>query len=378
MAIYLDHNATTPIHPDILPILKKSLSVFGNPSSLHQVGQKAKDALETAREQMACFIGAMPQEISLTASATEANNQVLKSLLGTLPSHIITTPIEHPSILKMVKELIRKGAEVSFLPVLATGVVDWPEISSLVKPHTKLVSVMMANNETGILQPVQELGAWCRKNHIPFHTDASQVLGKMALDVSRLEVDFLTASGHKMYAPKGIGILYRKTSSAKMLPMLFGGEQERGLRAGTENVWAAIGLGAACKVLRPEILWGRLAALEQRFLAGIQSIPELLLNGEGAEKLAGTVNLSFLGVDGHALMMALDLQGIFVSTGSACSTGTVEPSHVLMAMNPDPVVAKSSVRFGFGLGNTAEQLDIVLDILEESVKKLRKLSPKKG
>jgi cysteine desulfurase len=378
---YFDHNATTPVSAEVLETLAVVLrDVWGNASSIHYWGQAAKQRLETARRQVAALIGARPQEIVFLSGGTEADNLAILGTVRRAPKprkHVITTAVEHPAVLATCAQLQREGVEVTYLPVSSEGLVDPDDVRRALRPETVLVSVMHANNEIGVIQPLSEIARITREAGVLFHSDGVQALGKIPVNVEALGVDLYSLSGHKIYAPKGIGALYVRRGTP-LAPILYGGHHERDRRPGTENVPGAVAFGAAASWmqanLEPEAL--RLAALRDRLERGIlERIPQATVNGGNAPRTPNTTNISFAGVEGEAMVIALDLKGFAVSTGSACSSGAIEPSHVLIALGLPAEKAKASVRFSLGRSNTAEQVDALIEAVAEVAARLRRLSP---
>lgn len=378
---YFDHNATTPVSAEVLETLAVVLrDVWGNASSIHYWGQAAKQRLETARRQVAALIGARPQEIVFLSGGTEADNLAILGTVRRAPKprkHVITTAVEHPAVLATCTQLQREGVEVTYLPVSSEGLVDPDDVRRALRPETVLVSVMHANNEIGVIQPLSEIARITREAGVLFHSDGVQALGKIPVNVEALGVDLYSLSGHKIYAPKGIGALYVRRGTP-LAPILYGGHHERDRRPGTENVPGAVAFGAAASWmqanLEPEAL--RLAALRDRLERGIlERIPQATVNGGNAPRTPNTTNISFAGVEGEAMVIALDLKGFAVSTGSACSSGAIEPSHVLIALGLPAEKAKASVRFSLGRSNTAEQVDALIEAVAEVAARLRRLSP---
>ncbi|HUF17034.1 MAG TPA: cysteine desulfurase family protein [Thermoanaerobaculia bacterium] len=369
MRIYLDNNATTQIHPAVLARMAEvSLNVYGNASSIHAEGQRARRVLEEAREQVAGMIGAAPREVVFTSGGTESNNAAIHgTVLSTrTPCHIVTTSIEHPSVLEPLRELASRGHEVAFVPPGADGRVSVDRLCAAIRDDTKLVCVMFANNETGVLQPVREIAQVCRSRGIPVHCDAVQAGGRVSLNADDLGVDMLALSAHKMHGPKGIGALFVRTG-ARLERHMSGGAQERRRRAGTENVPLAAGFGAAADLAGGAFDMSSVAALRDRFEARVRSgVTDVHVNGTVA-RIPNTSNLHFSGVDGESLVIALDLAGVAASTGSACSSGRTEPSHVLLEMGLSEQDAKSSLRFSLSRFNTGEEIERVADLLEEMV-----------
>ncbi len=374
---YFDHNATTPLAAEVLETLAAaSAEVYGNASSIHYAGQIAKQRLEISRRETASLLNCDPREIVFVSGGTEADNL---AIFGTARSqrHAVTTTIEHPAVLNAFAQLEREGVEVTYVRVGRDGVVDPADVRRALRPHTALISVMHANNETGTLQPVAEIAAIARETGIPFHSDGVQACGKIRVDVKALGVDLYAISGHKLYAPKGIGVLYVR-KGLKLSAILYGGHHERDRRAGTENVPGAMALGRAAEIARRDLEAEaeHIAAFRDRLERGIlERVPDAGVNGSRGRRVPNTSNIYFDGIEGEAMVISLDLQGFAVSSGSACSSGAVEPSHVLLAMGLDKERAKSSVRFSLGRGNTGEQVDLLLDAVEESAARLRKIAP---
>ena len=373
--IYLDNNATTPIHPEVAQAFKKSLSIFGNPSSIHYAGRQAYEALENARDSVASLLGVASDTLIFTSSGTEANNHVLQALIQphatTQKPHIITSAIEHSSVKETCRFLERIGAAtVSRIPVDTQGVIDLEALEKSITPETKLIFIMTANNEVGTIQPQADIVKIAQKHGILCGTDAVQAVGKIPLNAEELGVDFLTLSSHKLYAPKGSGALYIKPG-VSLYPLIYGGAHERRLRGGTQNVPGIIALGKAAQLLK-EHDQTEVQKLTTQFTEGVfSSIPDVFLNGHPELRIPGTVNLSFKGVSGEALLMNLDQLGIAVSTGSACSTGSIEPSSVLQAMEVPEDLIQCAVRFSIGQFNTHEEIEHVLKLLPTLVQKLR-------
>ena len=365
---YFDHNATTPVSAEVLEVyLPVLLEVYGNASSIHHHGQIAKQKLETARRQTAQLLGCTTKELVFLSGGTEANNL---AIFGTRPRHVITTRIEHPAVLNPCAQLEREGAAVTYVPVGSSGVVDPDAVLRAIRPETGLISVMHVNNEIGTIQPVAEIAAIARAAGILMHSDGVQAAGRIPVNVNELGVDLYSISAHKMYAPKGIGALYIRRGTP-LAPMLYGGRHEQQRRAGTENVAGAVALGAACSTVH----WAE-GALRDRLQQGVlDRVPDVTVNGDRGFRSPNTTNLCFDGIEGESLVIALDLKGFAVSTGSACSSGAVEPSHVLTAIGLSAQKAKSSLRFSLGRSNTAEQVDRLIEAICTSVAHLRRLSP---
>ena len=374
LPIYLDHHATTPVDPRVLSaMLPFFTEKFGNAASInHAFGWAAAEAVETAREQVARLLRAPARSLVFTSGATESNNLALKGVLGRARGgHLITSAAEHRAVLDPAAKLRRQGHEVSILPVDRYGILAAPQVAAALRDDTALVSVMLANNEVGTLNPVQEIGALCRARGVPFHCDAAQAAGKLPIDLDAWPIDLLSLSGHKLYAPKGIGVLYVRGDGPRLEPLFDGGGHERRLRSGTLPVPLIVGLGAACELARQQMHDDatRIAALRDRLWAGLQRIPGISLNGHPTERLAGNLNVSFDGVDGEALMMSL--KEIAVSSGSACTSADPEPSHVLRAMGVGDALSRASLRFGIGRFNTEPQIDFAIEHVADAVQRVR-------
>ncbi len=373
---YFDHNATTPVAPEVLRDLTATLvEVSGNASSIHHYGQAAKKKLENARREVAERIGCDAKEVVFTSGGTEADNLAIFGVgrkAGRAVKHVITSAVEHPAVLSACAQLEREGSEVIYLPVDGDGVVQLDELKRALRPGTTLVTIMHANNETGVIQPIKEISALTHSCGALLHSDGVQTGGRLPVSVKELGVDLFSISGHKFGAPKGVGALYvRKGLSLE--PVMFGGHHERDRRAGTENVPGLAAFGKAASLARD---WTEFAPLRDRLEAGILArVPGSQVNGGGAKRVPNTTNIRFDGVEGEAIVIALDLRGYAVSSGSACSSGAVEPSHVLLAMGLTPAEARSSVRFSLGPGNTVEQVDGLIEAVEASVAHLRRISP---
>ncbi|RLC73386.1 MAG: cysteine desulfurase NifS [Chloroflexi bacterium] len=379
--IYLDYAATTPTHPEVVQaMLPYFTENFGNPSSVHSLGQEASLAVEEAREKVAHLIGARPQEIFFTSGGTEANNLAIKGVAlanQNRGNHIITTPIEHHSVLETCKFLEESGFEITYLPVDGQGLVDPGNVRKALTPKTMLISIMLANNEVGTIEPLAEIGKIAREAEVYFHTDAVQAVGHIPVDVEELGVDLLSASAHKLYGPKGIGALYIRKGT-RLVPLAHGGEQESGHRAGTENVPGIVGFGKAAEIAEGEMEEEakRLASLRDRLITGVlSSVERAWLNGHPIQRLPNNANLSFEFIEGESLMLSLDLESICVSTGSACSSTSLAPSHVLLAMGLPPEKALSSLRITLGRWTTEEDIEQVLEALPRAVARLRAMSP---
>jgi cysteine desulfurase len=379
--VYLDHNATTPLRPEVLEAMLPYLEdKFGNASGMYGLGQQAKAALEEAREKVAQVIGASPGEIFFTSGGTESDNLAIK---GTAfanrrkGKHIVTSKIEHPAVLESCKFLEEEGFGVTYLPVDSQGFVDPEDLDKAIGDDTTLVSIMYANNEVGTIQPIGELCRIAKEKGAYFHTDAVQVLGKTAIDVQKLDVEMLSMSGHKIYGPKGVGALYVR-KGVRVTPWSHGGHHERSRRAGTENVPGIVGFAKALGLIDKEMkdCSKRLRNLTETFYKKLaESIPDVILHGDLNRRIPNTLSLSFKGVEGESIILSLDMKGVAVSTGSACSSGTLEPSHVLSAMGVAPEIAQGAIRFSFGKDNTVEDVEYVAGILPEIVQRLRSISP---
>ena len=379
--VYMDHAATTPVREEVLEaMLPYFTGTFGNASSIHTCGQEARKAVEDARNTVADCIDADPTEIYFTSGGTEGNNMAVKGAARAYEKrarHIVTSQIEHHSVLNCFRELEDREFSSSYLPVDGDGLVDPESLREALTPDTTLVSVTLANSETGTVQPIDDLADIARQRGIAFHTDAVQAVGKMPVDVNRLNVALLTISAHKLYGPKGVGALYSRKGT-RIAPLLHGGYQERNRRAGTENVPGIVGFARAIELACSDAAAesARLAALRDRLEVGIKERIDLVrTNGSVASRLPNMLNMSFECAEGEALLIGLDMKGIAVSTGSACTSGSVEPSHVLRAMGVTPTTAHASIRFSLGRDNTQEDVDYVLGALPEVVERLRRVSP---
>lgn len=381
MFVYADNAATTRIAPQVLdamlPYLKEE---YGNPSTLYKLGREAKIAIEKAREQVAQVIGAKAEEIFFTGSGTEADNMALKGVLygpaGKGKKHLITTKIEHHAVLHTAMALEKEGFQVTFLSVDKNGRVNLEELKQAITPDTALVSVMAANNEVGTIQPIEEIGKICREKGVLFHTDAVQAFGHMPLDVNKMNVDLLSLSAHKINGPKGSGALYIRRGLG-LRPVIEGGGQERNRRSGTENVAGIVGLGQAAQLAMEtmEEESARLKALSKKLIDGVLQIPETILTGDPENRLPGACSFAISAIEGESLVLYLDMEGICTSTGSACSTGSLDPSHVLMAIGLSHEVSHGSLRVSLGRFNTEEEVDYIIETLPKVVEKLRSMSP---
>jgi len=393
--VYLDNNATTPVLPEVLEAMRPYFGErFGNASSIHHHGQETRAAVERARESVAALLGCRASEVVFTSGGTEADNLAVFGLansgLTRAGGHVITSTVEHHAVLNACKHLggyrdeyrERTGCEVTYIPVDGRGLVDPADVKRAIRPNTKLITIMYANNETGVVQPVAEIGKIAVEADIYFHTDAVQAAGKIPIDVNEIGCDLLAISGHKLHGPQGIGALYVRKGT-QLEPLLYGGSHERSRRAGTENVPGIVGLGKAAELAIAGFKRGddrKMAAARdklERELLEIEAtgLNGADLNGEGAPRVPNTTNIYFDGIDGEALVIALDLKGLAVSTGAACSSGAIEPSHVLTAMGLTRDRAKASIRFSLGKQNAIEDVDFALGLVTETVAHLRELSP---
>ncbi len=379
--VYLDHNATTPVHPEVLEAMLPYFSqAYGNASSLHETGREAKAALENARHSIAEIMGCRAPEIIFTSGGTESDNFAIK---GTAfanrkkGKHIITSSIEHHAVEISCRFLEREGFEVTYLPVDSYGFVDPDDLRKAIRPDTTLVTIMYANNETGVIQDIKALGSVAKEAGVYFHTDAVQATGKIPYKIDDIGCDMLSVSAHKLYGPKGVGLLYIK-SGTDIIPWNEGGGHEKGMRAGTENVAGIIGLAEAIKVANKDIdaRTEKLKKISGRFYESVKErIPDIQFNGHYEKRVPNTVNISFKAIEGEAIVLSLDMKGIMVSTGSACTSGATDPSHVLKAMGVSRELAQGSIRFSFGRSNSIEDVDYVVDILAKEVNRLRSISP---
>ncbi len=378
--VYFDHSATTPVDPAVveamLPFLNEK---FGNPSSIHSFGREAKVALEEAREMVADFCHARAADIYFTSGGTESDNMAIKGVAYEYKNkgrHIITSKIEHHAVLHTCEFLEKEGFEVSYVAPDQYGMIHPEAVMELIRNDTILISIMHANNEVGTINPIEQIGAIAQERSILFHTDAVQTFGKIPIDLSKLPVDLMSMSGHKIYGPKGIGVLYVR-KGVKLVPLSHGGGHERNRRPGTENMPGIVGLAKAVELRKARMQSDNeyVARLRDRFHELITtSIPRVILNGHPEKRLAGHLNLSFQGIEGEALLLSLDLKGVAASSGSACTSGSIDPSHVLTAMGIKPEVSRSSIRFTLGRDNTEEDVDYAASILPEIVQRLRSMS----
>jgi len=376
--IYLDNNATTPVLPEVFEAMRPYFSdEFGNASSIHHHGQHTRAAVEDARESVASLLGCRASEIVFTSGGTEADNLAIAGLVGG-GDHVITSSIEHHAVLLACKHLEETGCDVTVLPVDGRSLVDPDDVRRALRPNTKLISVMMANNETGVLQPAEAIGKIAAEAGVCFHTDAVQAAAKVAIDVKQIGCHALSISGHKIHAPQGVGALYLRKGT-RLQPLFFGGRHERSRRAGTENVPGIVGLGRAAQLAKAALDRGddkKMAAMRDRLQQGILAqVEESGVNGDGAPRVPNTTNLHFDHIDGEAMVIALDLKGLAVSTGAACSSGAIEPSHVLLAMGLRNDQARASIRFSLGKQTTDAEIDFALALVPETIARLREISP---
>jgi cysteine desulfurase len=379
--VYLDHNATTPVHPEVLEAMIPYFSkVYGNASSLHQSGREAKAALEDARQSIADTLGCGTSEVIFTSGGTESDNFAIKGTAFANRSkgkHIITSSVEHHAVEISCNFLEKEGFEVTYLPVDSYGFVNPDVLKKAIRPDTILVTIMYANNETGTIQDIKALSTVAQEAGVYFHTDAVQATGKIPFKIDEVGCDMLSISAHKLYGPKGVGLLYVK-SGTDIIPWNEGGGHEKGMRAGTENVAGIVGLAEAIKIADRDMAsrTERLNGISTRFYESVkQRIPDIKLNGHYEKRVPNTINISFKAIEGEAIVLSLDMKGIMVSTGSACTSGATDPSHVLKAMGVSRELAQGSIRFSFGRSNSVEDIDYVVDILEKEIKRLRSISP---
>ncbi|MCH5149274.1 MAG: cysteine desulfurase [Spirochaetales bacterium] len=381
--VYLDNNATTPLHPAVKEKIKEYLDYFGNPSSVYTIGREANFLLNQARQYAADFLNALPNEIIFTSCGSESNNTVLKSCARNVKKngkkHFITSKIEHPAILHTLELMKRDDdVDVTYLDVDSYGLVNPEDLEKAIRPETVLVTVMFANNEIGTIEPVEKLCEIAHKHGVLFHTDAVQAAGKVRINLAEMPFDFLSISGHKVYAPKGVGILFARNNVKDIIyPLIAGGHQENAIRAGTENMLGIIALGEALRVLKDEMPSeaAETLRLRKRLEAGLLSIPHTKLNGHPELRVPGCVNVSFDSIEGESILLRLDLMGISVSTGSACSSGSLDPSPVIMAIGNNPERAHGSIRFSLGRENTEADIDYTIAAVKDVVETLRKISP---
>jgi cysteine desulfurase len=377
--VYLDNNATTPVLAEVFEAMRPYFGErFGNASSIHHYGQETRAAVEDARESVADLLGCTASDVVFTSGGTESDNLAIAGWVAA-GDHAITSSIEHHAVLHACKHLEKLGCDVSVLPVDSRGLIDPDDVRLALRPNTKLISLMMASNETGVLQPVEEIGRIAAEAQILFHTDAVQAAAKVSIDVRRIGCDALSISGHKIHAPQGVGALYVRKGT-RIQPLFHGGRHERSRRAGTENVPGIVGLGKAAQLAKESL--GRsddkkMAAMRDRLEQGILAhVDEARVNGAGSARVPNTTNIHFDHIEGESLVIALDLKGLAVSTGAACSSGAIEPSHVLIAMGLRPELARASIRFSLGKQTTESDIDFALTLVPETVARLRELSPK--
>ena len=378
---YMDHSATSPVNPEVLeemlPYFNQS---FGNASTLYALGREARTAMENARKQVASLIGAQPEEIYFTSGGTESDNMAIKGVVSKLKNkgnHIITSAIEHPAVEETCKYLEKEGYKVTYLPVYEDGIVKVSDVEEAITSETILITVMHANNEIGTIQPVAEIGALAREKGIYFHTDAVQSVGKIPVNVEDMNVDLLSISSHKLYGPKGVGALYIR-KGVRIQPLIHGGGHERGMRPGTENIPGIVGLGKACQIAEENLEKNMeyVSSLRDQLIEGVLGkIEQSYLNGHPTKRLPNNANFRFTGIEGESLVLQLDAKGINASTGSACSSKKLEPSHVLMAIGLKEVDAHGSLRISLGTENTPQDIDYTIDAIEEVVERLRSMSP---
>lgn len=380
--VYLDHSATTPVDPEVAQLMMTYYTEkYGNPSSVHGFGREAKEALEKAREQVAALIGAQPTETTFTSGGTEADNL---AILGTVEAqrkkgkHIITSAVEHHAVLETCEFLEKNGFDLTVIPVNDEGLLNPQDIANAIRPDTILITIMHANNEVGTIQPIAEIGKIARDKGVTFHVDAVQSLGKIPIDVKEMNIDLLTISSHKIYGPKGVGALFIR-KGVRIVPLVHGGGQEKKRRSGTENTPGIIGFGKACELAGERMAEEeeKLKVLREQLMDGIlERIPYVKVNGpRGDNRLPNNVNVSIRYVEGEALLLSLDMMGIAASSGSACTSGSLDPSHVLLAMGLPHEIAHGSLRFSLGRQNSSEDIEYVLEQLPKIVERLRMMSP---
>jgi cysteine desulfurase len=377
--VYLDHNASTPVHPEVLAaMLPYFAERYGNPSSIHGFGREGRDAVEAAREVITGFLGVSKEELVFTSGGTESDNLAIKGVAWARDKgHIVTSQVEHHAVLRTCQALERAGYAVTYLPVDSDGLLDPEAVRRAIRPDTVLISVMYANSEVGTIMPIKEIGQVAGEHGVPFHVDAVQAFGKIPFSVHELGISLLSCSSHKIYGPKGIGGLYIRKGT-KMVAIQHGGDHERRRRAGTENVPAVVGFAQAVAIRARDMTEeaARVTALRERLWEGVRwRVPNVRLNGHPTRRLPGTVNMSFRGVEAESLILALDLKGIGASAGSACTSGSLEPSYVLTAMGVPTEWALGALRCSLGRSTSAEDIDYVLEVLPAAVERLRALSP---
>ncbi|KYZ77551.1 cysteine desulfurase NifS [Anaerosporomusa subterranea] len=382
--IYFDHSATTPVHPEVVATMMEYLTdKFGNPSSVHSFGRETRKAVDEARAKVADLIGAEPNEIFFTSGGTESDNLALKGIAYAnrkKGNHIITSAIEHHAILHTCEYLANQGFQITYLPVDQYGMVSVDDVRNAITDQTILISIMFANNEVGTIQPIREIGKLAREKKIFFHTDATQAVGHYPINVKEDNIDLLTMAGHKFNAPKGVGALYARRG-VRLESLQQGGAHERNMRAGTENVPGIVAIGKAAEIAKRDMneQIAHLQGLRDKLISQVlATIPHTQLNGHPTQRMPGSVNFSFHFIEGESLLLNLDLKGIAASSGSACTSGSLDPSHVLLAMGLTHEVAHGSLRITMGLGNTEEEVDYLLEVLPEIVARLRSMSPLYG
>jgi cysteine desulfurase len=376
--VYLDNNATTPVLPDVFEAMKPFyLEEFGNASSIHHYGQHARAAVEKARGSVAALLNARPAEIVFTSGGTEGDNTAIFGLV-TKGEHVITSAIEHSAVLKSCKRLEQLGCEVTYVPVNGRSEIDPDDVLKALRPNTRLITIMMANNETGVVQPVEQIGQIAREADVFFHTDAVQAAGKVPIDVEKLGCDALTISGHKIHAPQGTGATYIRKGTL-LQPLIYGGSHERQRRAGTENLPGIVGLGKAAELAKAWLASdgpAEMAAMRDYLQTEVlKQVESAGVNGAGAQRVPNTTNLWFDYIEGEAMVIALDLKGLAVSSGAACSSGAIEPSHVLLAMGMPQQRARASIRISLGKQTTREDIEFAISVIPETVGRLREISP---
>jgi cysteine desulfurase len=379
--IYFDHNATTPIRPEVLEAMMPYLTEeYGNASSIHAFGQNARGAVEEARSQVAALVGARPADIMFTSGGTESNNHAILGAVAAAPGktkHVITTAIEHVAVLDACRALAKQGIELTILPVSRDGLVNPEDVRTAIRPETVLITVMLANNEIGVIEPIEEIGKIADEKGIVFHADAVQAAGKIPIDIEKLGADLLSISAHKFSGPKGVGALYVRKGT-RLAPLLFGGHSERDRRPGTEDVAAIAGMGKASELALADLRAdaARVGSLRDRLERGLlDRVPHTWVNGARAPRVPNTSNLTFPFIEGEAMVIALDLKGIACSTGAACSSGAVEPSHVLLALGLPPEDARATLRLSLGRQTTMDEIDFALETIPPVIERLRQLSP---
>lgn len=378
--IYLDHASTTPVRPEVVEAMTPYFTEhFGNPSSIYPLGQEASDAVAAARESLAGLIGATPREIFFTSGGTESDNWALKGFARANAAkgrHLITSAIEHHAVLHTCQALEREGFEVTYLPVDEHGLVSVEDFKAAIRPDTILASIMFANNEIGTMQPIKEIGALCREKKIPFHTDAVQAVGHVPINVKEMNIDMLSLSGHKFHSPKGVGALYVRRG-IPLKNLIEGGQQEKGKRGGTENMPGIVGMAAALKESTDHMAENmkKITTLREKLITGLEKIPHSKLNGDRNLRVPGTVNFCFEGIEGESMLLLLDANGIAASSGSACTSGSLDPSHVLLALGLPHEVAHGSLRLSIGEYNNEAEIDHILETVPKVVERLRDMSP---